>query len=399
MKQPKVSVIVTYYNCENTIYDFINSILNQSFNDIEIICVNSGSTDNSEKIILDLAQTTEKIRLISLPNNNDLDFAKQTGLGVASSDFVIFLNTSEVIDTDFIKNKFFELTQSKIKNIKNNHLYRRAFLENDTEITTIIQNELDIKLEESAKKIKEQKAEIRDEFNKFYQNNVETIKNNSYEIICRFNQLEKLFYEKDYEYKTQIDNFIKNAWDDISKPTQKVYEDITKIYEHISSEINKKGSEINAIYEEITKNYHYTEEIVDRKTNEMNTLSEEKIASIWKKLSDLEREIVVRYVNLKRVIDLQLDELSLKIQSGNSTNTYDDVSIERVVSENLDKIYSRLNESSTLFYEELSKIYKDLNENLRKQKEEERYFFEQKLNDLRNEFDTKLQSLKNEIIG
>ena len=71
----------------------------------------------------------------------------------------------------------------------------------------------------------------------------------------------------------------------------------------------------------------------------------------------------------------------------------------QIVSENIGNVYSRLNETSTMFYEELSKIYKDLNENLRKKSEEDRYFFEQKLAELRAEFDYKLQNLKNEIVG
>ena len=168
---------------------------------------------------------------------------------------------------------FFEITKNRIKDIKNNNLYRRSFLENDTEISSIIEKELAIKLEDSAKKIKEQKQEIRDEFNKFYQNNVQTIKNNSYEVVCRFNQLEKLFYEKDYEYQSKIDNFIQGAWENINAPTKQIYEDISKVYDYISSEINLKGGEINRVYEEITKNYHYTEEIVNRKANELSELT------------------------------------------------------------------------------------------------------------------------------
>ena len=115
-------------------------------------------------------------------------------------------------------------------------------------------------------------------------------------------------------------------------------------------------------------------------------------------MSDLEREIGVRYVNLKRVIDIQLDEIDTKVQASGSGNTPEVVALEKIVSENMDKIYSRLNETSTMFYKELSRIYKDLNENLRKQREEDRYLLDQKINELRNEFDIKLQTLKNEII-
>ena len=399
MMQPKISVVIIYNNSADTIKECLNSVLHQSFLDIEIICVNNGSTDKSENIVKEMASLNEKIKLISLPNNDDYNMAKQVGLGVVSSDFVLFIDGREILSSNFIKEKYFELTASRIKDIKNNHLYRRSFLENDTEITSIIQSELNLKLEESAKKIKEQKQEIRDEFNKFYQNNLETIKNNSYEVVCRFNQLEKLFYEKDYEHQLKIDNFIQGAWKNINAPTKQIYEDISKVYDYIASEINLKGGEINRVYEEITKNYHYTEELADRKANELSELIDTKTSPIWQKLSELEREIVVRYVNLKRLLDMQIDELASKVQANGSSHSVEVVELEKIVSENVGKIYSRLNETSTMFYEELSKIYKDLNENLIKKSEDDRYFFEQKLLELRNEFDTKLQNLKNEIVG
>lgn len=397
MNQPKISVIITYNNCENSIKDCINSVLNQSFSDVEIICVNSGSVDCSENIVKEIASLNENIKLISLPNNDDYNFAKQVGLGIVSSEFVIFIDGCEVLSTDYIKDKFFEITKHRIKNIENNHLYRRAFLENDTEIASIIQSELSIKLEESAKKVKEQKAEIKEEFNKFYQNNVETIKNNTYEVVCRFNQLEKLFYEKDYEYRTKIDDFVQNAFEQVNAPTKQIYEDISKVYDYINSEINKKGCEINAVYEEITKNYNYTEELIGRKEADLNKLYEEKNGYIWQKLSELEREIVIRYVNLKRLFDMQVDEINSKIQLADSS--IDVISSEKVVSENINKIYSRLNEISSLFYEELSKIYKEINEKIAQKSEEDRCFFEQKISELRSEFDKKLQNLKEEITG
>ena len=47
----KISVIVPVYNCEDYLEESIRSILNQSFNDIEIICVDDGSTDDSLNIL------------------------------------------------------------------------------------------------------------------------------------------------------------------------------------------------------------------------------------------------------------------------------------------------------------------------------------------------------------
>lgn len=387
MKQPKISLIVIYNNANNLKESF-ESIAKQSFTDIEVICINNASADNAEEIAGKFAENDDRFKLISLPLSSEIKFAKQAGLGIASGDFICFINGGEVITEDFIKNLYFTVLPSEKVEPKNNHLYRRAFLENDNDITQIIQDKINAELEKSEEVINKQKQEINEEFNKFYQTNIETIKNSSYEVICRFNQLEKLFYEKDYEYSKKIEDSVNELKNNNQNNTKQVYEDISKIYDYINSEINKKGCEINAVYNEISKNYHYTEELVAGKKAEVSEFFNNDKNAIWQKMYDLEKEIVVRYVTIKRLLDTQIDEL-------NSPNNSEYTS--KTLSESLDKIYSRLNDTSTMFYEELSKIYKELNDKLMKQKDEEKIFFENRLTDLRNEFDKKIEALKKEL--
>ena len=52
---PKISVIVPVYNTASYLAECLNSIMNQTFNDIEIICVNDGSTDDSLSILMEYA--------------------------------------------------------------------------------------------------------------------------------------------------------------------------------------------------------------------------------------------------------------------------------------------------------------------------------------------------------
>lgn len=387
MKQPKISLIVIYNNAGN-LKECLESILKQTFSDFEVICVNNASSDNAEEIVKEFAKKDERFKLINLSSNNEVKLAKQIGLGVAGGDFVCFIDGGDVISENFVKNLYFSVLPSDKIEPENNHLYRRTFLENDNDIIQIIQDKLKSEIVKTEEIIQQQKEEINKEFDKFYRTNIETIKNSSYEVTCRFNQLEKLFYDKDYQNNKKIENIIEELKNNNQENTKQIYEDISKIYDYINSEINKKGCEINTVYEEISKNYHYTEELVSNKKSEVSEIYNNDKNAIWQKMYDLEKEIIVRYVTIKRLLDTQIDELNAP---NNSEYT------SKKLSESLDKIYSRLNDTSTMFYEELSKFYRELNDKLLKQQEKEKTAFENQIALLRNEFDAKIEALKNEL--
>ena len=65
MSNIKVSVIVPVFNVEAYLNESLDSILNQTLNDIEIICINDGSTDNSLNILETYAKKDKRIKIIS----------------------------------------------------------------------------------------------------------------------------------------------------------------------------------------------------------------------------------------------------------------------------------------------------------------------------------------------
>lgn len=400
MKSPKVSIILIYDKQDN-LKECLSSLINQSFKDIEIICINNASKDEAENIVKEVALKEERIKLICLPISEDNISAKKIALGVAGGDFVCFVNTNEIYDTDFVKNLYLESIEEQVINTKENHFYRRNFLENDEEITQLISDKVDQEIQKYKSVINNQNDLIKNEFNNFYQNNLETIKNNSYEILCRFNHLEKVFYDKDYQNQIKNNELLNEVSSKSEDLTKQIYDDIAKVYDYINSEINKKAMEINRVYDEISKNYQYTEKLISDKNNETSSLINNGKDDIWNKLSELEKEIIVRYVNLKRLLDIQIDEVDSKVKALNSGNLpeYNLLDLEKTVSVNLDKMYLHMNNTSSIFYEELTKIYKEMNEKLCQKSEEIKYFLEQKITELRNEFDEKLNTLKKEITG
>lgn len=402
MKQYKVSVILVYENDEQTIRDSIDSVLAQPFPNVEVICVNNGSNDGSEKILLNLTQKEDRIKLLKLPERKDISAAKSAGLGIASGKFVAFLKGSEKFSVDII-NEIYYKPAIKLET-QNNKLYKRSYLENDGEIAEIAEQIFEKISQQNAVVIDEQVNKINSAFDEFQKITADNIKNSSYDLTCRFNQLEKVFYQKDYEYTNKIENSAKPYFENLEKNTKQIYEDIAKTYDYINSEINQKGCEINKLYEEITKNYHYTEGLIESKCNDVAACFDK--SDIIARLEELEKEIVTRYVNLKRLLDMQADETEAKLRVIDKSADYREIDfeaaeVEKNVSENIDNIYQTLNKTSAMFYEELSSFYKEINFKLRKQQEDEKYNFDLKVveikNELQKEFDEKLNQLREEI--
>ena len=91
--KPKVSVIVPAYNCEKTIKNTLLSVLNQSFNDFEIIVIDNNSTDNTVKNIQSVKD--DRIRLLSCSLRGPAA-ARNCGLKNAKSDIIAFLDADDL---------------------------------------------------------------------------------------------------------------------------------------------------------------------------------------------------------------------------------------------------------------------------------------------------------------
>lgn len=80
ISQPKVSIIVPVHNTSQYLRKCMDSLVDQSLKDIEIICVNDASTDNSLKILRDYEQKDDRIKVINLEQNVRQGGARNIGL-------------------------------------------------------------------------------------------------------------------------------------------------------------------------------------------------------------------------------------------------------------------------------------------------------------------------------
>ena len=98
-KNPLISVILPAYNVAHSIQDTIDDILAQSYKNIEILCVNDGSTDNTEEVIM--AFTDPRIRYFS-KSNGGVSSARNMGLDNAEGEYISFVDPGDRVDKDFI---------------------------------------------------------------------------------------------------------------------------------------------------------------------------------------------------------------------------------------------------------------------------------------------------------
>lgn len=97
-----ISIIIPVYNAEKYINRCIKSIVNQSYQELEIIVVNDGSTDNSLSICETLAMQDNRIKVIS-QENGGVSKARNTGLRLVKGEYVMFLDSDDYMLPDMCK--------------------------------------------------------------------------------------------------------------------------------------------------------------------------------------------------------------------------------------------------------------------------------------------------------
>ena len=107
----KVSVIIPIYNIEKYVEQCIRSVMNQTLQDIEIICVDDGSTDKSGEICDELCREDSRIKVIH-KKNRGLVSARKAGLAYATSEYVGFVDGDDWVEEEF----YHELHNAMIEN-------------------------------------------------------------------------------------------------------------------------------------------------------------------------------------------------------------------------------------------------------------------------------------------
>jgi len=99
---PKVSIVVPVYNVEKYLEECLNSLINQTFTDIEIICIDDGSPDNCGAILDKYATHDKRMRIIH-KRNGGLVSARKMGINMAQGDYIVHVDSDDLIEPDMIE--------------------------------------------------------------------------------------------------------------------------------------------------------------------------------------------------------------------------------------------------------------------------------------------------------
>lgn len=112
-EQPQVSIIVPVYNVENYIERCLNSLVNQTFKDIEIITINDGSTDKSLELLNKYAKEDIRISVIDL-GDEGVSYCRNLGIEKANGKYIMFVDSDDWIDSSMVEVMYKKAEENKL---------------------------------------------------------------------------------------------------------------------------------------------------------------------------------------------------------------------------------------------------------------------------------------------
>lgn len=113
MKEKLVSIIVPVYNSEKTLNRCIDSLIAQTYSNIEIIIINDGSTDKSGKICEEYVQKDYRIKLIN-QQNRGVSVARNKGLESSNGEFICFVDSDDYVSEKFVENLYITIVENDV---------------------------------------------------------------------------------------------------------------------------------------------------------------------------------------------------------------------------------------------------------------------------------------------
>ena len=118
----KVSVIIPIYNVEDYLPKCLESVINQTYKNLEIICVDDCSPDNSSQILKEYENKDKRIKIVNRKQNGGLSAARNSGMDVATGEYIYFLDSDDWIDLDYIEKMVQAMEESEAEIVLNTNV-------------------------------------------------------------------------------------------------------------------------------------------------------------------------------------------------------------------------------------------------------------------------------------
>lgn len=118
MSAPKVSVVVPIYNVEKYLRECLDSLIGQTLKEIEIICVDDGSTDSSKEIIREYVQKDARVKMIAKEKNSGYGNSMNQGFDLASGEYVGILESDDFAESTMYETLYGRAKENKLDMIK-----------------------------------------------------------------------------------------------------------------------------------------------------------------------------------------------------------------------------------------------------------------------------------------
>jgi len=113
MNKVRLSVTIATYNVQDFIRESLDSIINQSFQDFEIICIDDGSKDKTVEILNEYALKDNRIKIITKKKNQGLAVARNESLALANGKYIVFFDGDDIYDTSLFEKAINVLEKEK----------------------------------------------------------------------------------------------------------------------------------------------------------------------------------------------------------------------------------------------------------------------------------------------
>ena len=111
----EISIIIPVYNVEKYLRKCLDSIVHQTLQDIEIICVNDCSLDNSLSILKEYAKKDHRIKIIDFKENHGVAVARNEAIKIAKGEYIGFVDSDDWIDSDFYEKIYNKVKETNSK--------------------------------------------------------------------------------------------------------------------------------------------------------------------------------------------------------------------------------------------------------------------------------------------